>query len=219
MAWHLTQKARCAEEQVDAVALLAVDMEEAWRALPEQPDLQRQPLLPLCGAARVHRALWFGGGGGGETHTLRNVVEPLAVTYYGPQGYLPTAQSNHACQNLGPRGRTLHNVNGLLAVSSLQTARLRLDPAVEKKLLRIRGPVGVEATDEVGTVPGDLLHADALRSTYVRARIHRFSTASYMRPAETWGRVFAKVLFGDFYQLPPVPATASLLMSTPRQSY
>ena len=94
-----------------------------------------------------------------------------------------------------------------------------MDPAVEKKLLRIRGPVGVETTDEVGTVPADLLHADALRATYVRARTHRFSTASYMRPAETWGRAFAKILCGDFYQLPPVPATASLLMSTPRQSY
>ena len=100
-----------------------------------------------------------------------------------------------------------------MALSSLQTASLRLVPAVEKKLLRIRGPVGVEVTDEVGTVPGDLLHADALRSTYARARIHSFSTVSYMRPAETWGRVFAKILCGDFYQLPPAPATASLLTS------
>ena len=74
-------------------------------------------------------------------------------------------------------------------------------------------------TDEVRAVPADLLHADALRATYVWARTHRFPTASYMRPAETWGRVFVKFLCGDFYQLPPVPATASLLMSTPRQSY
>ena len=113
---------------------------------------------------------------------MRNVAEPLAVAYFGPQGYLPTAQANLARQNLGPRGRTLRNANGLLALSSLQTAKLRLAPAEEKKLLRIRGPAGVEATDEVGTVPGDLLHADALRSTYARARKHRFSTSSYMRP-------------------------------------
>ena len=65
-----------------------------------------------------------------------------------------------------------------MALNSLQTARLRLNPAVEKKLLRIRGPVGVEVTDEVGTVPGDRLHADALRSTYARARIHSFSAVS-----------------------------------------
>ena len=219
VAWHLLEKAGCTEEQRDAVALLAVDMEDAWRSLPEPPDLQRQPLLPLCGASRVHRALWLGGGGVGKSHTLRQVVEPLAVTFYGPQGYLATAHANQACQNLGPRGRTLHNANGLMALSSLQTARLRLNPADEKKLLRIRGPVGVEATDEVGTIPGDLLHADTLRSTYVRARINGFATGSYMRPEETWGRVRAKILCGDFYQLPPVPATASLLFATDRQSY
>ena len=219
VAWHLVENAGCTEEQRDAVALLAADMEDAWRSLPEPPDLQKQPLLPLCAASPVHRALWLGGGGVGKTHTLRHVVEPLAVSFYGPQGYLPTAQANHACQNLGPRGRTLHNANGLMALSSLQTARLRLSPADEKKLLRSRGPVGVEVTDEVGTVPGDLLHADSLRSTYIRARVHRFSTAPYMRPEETWGRVRAKILCGDFYQLPPVPPTASLLLSTQKQSY
>ena len=219
VAWHLLEEAGCTEEQRDAVALLALDMQDAWQALPDAPDLQKQPLLPLCGPSRVHRALWMGGGGVGKSHTLRQVVEPLSVTFYGPQGYLATAQANHACQNLGPRGRTLHNANGLMAVSSLQTARLRLSPADEKKLLRIRGPVGVEATDEVGTVPGDLLHADTLRSTYVRARIHGFATTSYMRPEETWGKVRAKILCGDFYQLPPVPATASLLFATGRQSY
>ena len=40
-----------------------------------------------------------------------------------------------------------------------------------------------------------------------------------MQPAETWGRVRAKILCGDFYQLPPVPATASLLFSSQKQSY
>ena len=82
------------------MTLLAADMEDAWRSLPEPPDLQKQPLLPLCAASPVHRALWLGGGGVGKTRT----------------------------------------------------------------------------------VPGDLLHADSLRSTYIRARVHRFSTAPYMRP-------------------------------------
>ena len=34
---------------------------------------------------------------------------------------------------------------------------------------------------------------------------------AYMKPQETWGRMPAKPLCGDFYQLPPVPATSSLL--------
>ena len=80
MAWHLTQKAGCTEEQIDAVALLAVNMEDTWRSLPEPPDLQKQPLSPLCAAKRVHRVLWLGGGGVGKTRTLRLVVGPLAVT-------------------------------------------------------------------------------------------------------------------------------------------
>ena len=35
----------------------------------------------------------------------------------------------------------------------------------------------------------------------------------------TWGRLAAKVYCGDFYQLPPVPAIASLLALTTKQSY
>ena len=76
---------------------------------------------------------------GSETRTLRHVVEPMAVTYFGPDGYLPTAQANHAAQQLGPRGRTIHSVNGLLATSSLVTARLALNDASRKKIDRLKG--------------------------------------------------------------------------------
>ena len=34
-------------------------------------------------------------------------------------------------------------------------------------------------------------------------------TTRYMKPKETWGRMACKILCGDFYQLPPVPATSS----------
>ena len=44
-------------------------------------------------------------------------------------------------------------------------------------------------------------------------------TTKYMKPSETWGRMPAKILSGDFYQLPPVPATASLLASPSSRSY
>ena len=49
---------------------------------------------------------------------------------------------------------------------SLQTARLRLNPQTQKKMDRIAGSLGVDVIDELGAVPGDLLHADALRKTY-----------------------------------------------------
>eukprot|EP00959_Pyramimonas_sp_CCMP1952_P026399 554099-Pyramimonas_sp.AAC.1 len=85
----------------------------------------------------------------------------MAITYFGEQGYLGKAQSNHAAHNLG--------------------------------------------------LPGPLLHADALRTTYSRALRYNLDPAKYMRPQETWGRMAVKILCGDFYQLPPVPASASLL--------
>ena len=65
----------------------------------------------------------------------------------------------------------------------------------------------------MGCVPGDLLHADALRKTYGRCLRHNLDTTKYMKPSETWGRMPVKILSGDFCQLPPVPATASLLAS------
>ena len=73
--------------------------------------------------------------------------------------------------------------------------------------------------DEVGAVPGPLLHADALRTTYGRALRYSLDPTKYMRPQETWGRMAVKILCGDFYQLPPVPASASLLAPHTGQSY
>ena len=72
---------------------------------------------------------------------------------------------------------------------------------------RLADDPGVDVIDELGCVPGDLLHADALRKTYGRCLRHNLDTTKYMQPSETWGRMPAKILSGDFYQLPPVPAT------------
>jgi len=163
--------------------------------------------------------VWLGGGGVGKTHTLRKVVQPLAQTFFGPDGYSAAAQSNQAAQNLGSRGRTLHAANGLLMIDSLQTARLRLNAQTQRKMDRLVGTLGVDVIDELGCVPGDLLHADALRKTYGRCQRYDLDTTKYMQPSETWGRVPVKILSGDFYQLPPVPATASLVAPPLGQSY
>ena len=215
VALKLLKDAKCTEEQMDAVALLALSLQRRFDARPDKSTVR----LPVATAANNHRAVWLGGGGVGKTRTLSMVVQPLAETYFGPDGYCATAQSNHAAQNLGSRGRTLHAANGLLMADSLQTARLRCNAQTQRKMDRLAGDLGVDVIDELGCVPSDLLHADALRKTYGRCLRHNLDTTKYMKPSETWGRMPVKILSGDFYQLPPVPATASLLASPSSRSY
>ena len=132
---------------------------------------------------------------------------------------MQTAHSNQAAPNLGSTGRTLYSANGLLQSDSLQTARLRLNPQTHKKMDHLAGSLGVDVIDELGAVPGDLLHADALRKTYGRCLHHNLDTTAYMKPAETWGRMPCKIVPGDVDQLPPVPASASFLPKPTNQSY
>ena len=76
---------------------------------------------------------------------------------------------------------------------------------------RLVGTLGVSVIDELGTVPASLLHADALRKSYGRCLRYNLEPTQYMHPQESWGRVFAKLLCGDFLQLPPVPSTGSFM--------
>ena len=98
VAWQLVQEAGCTEEQVDAIALLALSLQKRSDARQDKNTHK----LPLATSTNNHRAVWLGGGGVGKTHTLKKVVEPLAETFFGPDGYNAAAQSNHAAQGLGP---------------------------------------------------------------------------------------------------------------------
>ncbi len=113
----------------------------------------------------------------------------------------------------------LYSANGMLATDSLQTATLRLNDRAQKKLGRLAGNCGVDVIDELGCVSGSRLHADTLRKTYGRSLRYNLQSTAYMKPQETWGRMAAKILCGDFLQLPPVPAEASLMAPTKGQSY
>ena len=73
--------------------------------------------------------------------------------------------------------------------------------------------------DELGAISGALLHADALRKTYGRSLRYNLQPTDYMKPQETWGRFAAIILCGDFLQLPPVPASGSLMAPVAGQSY
>ena len=215
VARMLLEKAECTQEQIDAVALLASSLQDRFENRPDKSSY----LLPVTTALNNHRALWLGGGGVGKTRTLKRVVEPLALTFFGPDGYAATAQANAAAQNLGSKGRTIHSANGLSLQDSLQTARLQPNARALQKLKRLTCSLGVDVTDELGCVPAPLLHADALRKTYGRMSDHNLDSLLYMKPQETWGRMACKILCGDFLQLPPVPASSSLLASPDGQSY
>ena len=96
---------------------------------------------------------------------------------------------------------------------------MRLNAQTQRKMDHLVGILGIDVIDELGCVPGDLLHADALRKTYGRCLRHSLDTTKYMQPNETWGRMPCKILSGDFYQLLPVPASSSLLAPPTSQSY
>ena len=118
VAWKLLKDAECTEEQIDAVALMALSMQKRFEARPDKSSIS----LPVATSSNNHRALWLGGGGVGKTYTLNNVVQPLAETFFGPAGYCATAHANHAAQNLGPKGRTLYSANGFLMTDSQNVA-------------------------------------------------------------------------------------------------
>ena len=119
VAWKLLTDAQCTEEQIDAVALLAHSMQKRFDERPDKPSL----MLPLATPANNHRAIWLGGGGVGKTRTLSMVVQPLAETFFGPDGCSAAAQSNHAAQNLGYKGRTLFE-----AATAKENGSLRRQP-------------------------------------------------------------------------------------------
>ena len=132
-ARKLIEDARSTEEQITAIAGFVRDFQKRWEARSDKTTHVLKGADTAAAAAGNHRVVWLGGGGVGKTRTLKLVVEPLAIAFFGEDGYLATAQSNHAAHNLGPRGRTIHAAIGLLATDSMQTARLRLNAASQKK--------------------------------------------------------------------------------------
>ena len=98
VAWKLLTDANSTKEQTDAVALCALSLQTRFDETPGKTTI----LLPVATPTNNRRALWLGGGGVGKTRTLEMVVQPVAETYFGPDGFAAAAQSNHAaCGQLG----------------------------------------------------------------------------------------------------------------------
>ena len=74
VALKLLTDAPSTEEQIDAVALLALSMQKRFDARPDKSSI----LLPVATPTNNHRAVWLGGGGVGKTRTLNMVVQPMA---------------------------------------------------------------------------------------------------------------------------------------------
>ena len=72
---------------------------------------------------------------------------------------------------------------------------------------------GALYVDEYSQLQGELNHAGALRTTYAREAKHGLNKDVYFKPQERWGRLPVVVYSGDHLQLPPVPASSSMLAS------
>ena len=71
--------------------------------------------------------------------------------------------------------------------------------------------IGAVATDECSQLQGELNHAYAWRMTYARQHKYGLTPLDLWKPTERHGRIAVSTYWGDHLQLPPVPASSSML--------
>ena len=212
-AWELLVNSKCSDEQIDATAIVVRNLHKQWQQRADQSSA----MLPAVTRSHSSRVIWLGGGGCGKSYVINKVLRPLALAFFGPDGYLAQCQSNAGARLL--RGRTIHSSLGLAASSSLTTVALRLTGQRKIKLERTLPKIGALVLDEVSQVSGELLHANALSFTYARQEVHGLRPPEYMAPDNLFGGLPLALLAGDFLQLPPIPSSSSLLFRHPTSSY
>lgn len=153
--------------------------------------------------------MFLGGGGCGKTHTILRVIKPLIESFFGRGGFEGQCPSNAGARLFG--GRTIHSSIGLSATSSMKVEHLGLKGKTRTKVEKIAVPAAALAIDEVSQMSATMLHANALRHTYGRAREHGLQVDAYMKVNELFGRMPVVLLSGDYLQLPPVPESSSVL--------
>ena len=94
VAWKLLQDASCTEEQIDAVALLALSLQKRFDARPDK----KTHLCPVAIPDNNHRAVWLGGGGVndaqiGQTYEHQQGRKIVAAMQYVVGPYLTTSNS------------------------------------------------------------------------------------------------------------------------------
>ena len=211
VAWHLCQQAGLNDEQTNAVALIAWQMQKMWAERSEDG------MLPTSWGQDNLRLMLLGGGGCGKTYTMLNVVKPLIELFFGPNSFEGQCPSNSGARLFG--GRTIHASIGFNATSSLKVEHLALKGKTRTKVERITVPAAAVAIDEASQMSGSILHANALRHTYGRARAHNLQVENYMQMDQLFGNMPIVILLGDYLQLPPVPETSSVLWPAANASY
>jgi len=192
-------------EQLECIAAMVAKLEPAFA---ERED----PSKPMINPAKViTTAIYDGGGGCGKTDLLINIMVPLFEVFFGPHGVLKRAPGNKAARIIG--GTTIHSSQGLSPESSLRTHSLTLNLQTRQKMSRTVLDVGAMAVDECSQLQGELNHADSLRMTYAREHKYGLNALDYWKPTERHGRIAVSTYWGDHLQLPPVPASTSMLAS------
>ena len=107
----------------------------------------------------------------------------------------------------------MHSGQGLTPESCMRTAALALNPQSRQKLSLTHADAGVLYIDESSQLPGELNHAAALRTTYAREAKYSLDRNRYSSPQERFGRIAFLIYSQDHLQLPPVPASSSMLAS------
>ena len=105
----------------------------------------------------------------------------------------------------------MHSGLGLTVDSSLRTHALALNAQTQKKLALTHVNAGAYHIDEYSQLRAELNNAAAVRTTHARREQHALDIKVYYRPQERYGRISTLTYSGDHLQLPPVPATSSVL--------
>ena len=211
-AWALCQKATLTDEQINAVALVVLPLQDAF----EKRTNKESHLIDCVWQDGLVRTIYVGSGGCGKSLLINQVFTPLFLAYFGPQGLVKQAPSNKAARLIS--GRTLHVATALRARDSLKTATLKPNDVAFKKLQILNIPAGAQVFDEFSQIPAPLLHAVSLRSMYARRGAYGLDLNTYTQFSGLFGKVPVLQFFGDHLQLPPVPQSMSLFASTENAS-
>ena len=112
----------------------------------------------------------------------------------------------------------MHSSQGLTPDSSMRTHNLALNPQSRQKLAMTHAEAGAMHLDEYSQLLAELNNAAALRTTYAREAKFKLDRNVYHKPQERYGRLAMLTYGGDHLQLPPVPASASVLASLDNKS-
>ena len=197
-------------EQLECVALYVSHLEKGFAKRPD-------PSQPWVHPAEVLMTIILDGGGGcGKTTLAIDITLPLQETFFGVHGVLRRAPSNKPARLLG--GRTMHSSQGLTPDSSMRTHNLALNPQSRQKLAMTHAEAGAMHLDEYSQLLAELNNAAALRTTYARQAKFGLDANFYHKPQERYGRLAVLTYGGDHLQLPPVPASASVLASVEKKT-